>query len=460
MKICCRRWVAFSSVAASVFLNVNCGGSSPATTGSAGNGGHAGAEAAGSGGHGGTAGGAGQAGGSGGTGGAAAGSGGSDASGGTGGSTGGSSGGSAGNNFDGGGFAAFSYTFDTGTHGFALSADNGPGNLVNISGATPPTLTWDSAVGHPTVGSIKVDATFTAYDQYVRNTLEISPPIDASGRTAQVYVMVDPADTGGESFSGGVRLEANSMLGGQGALGAFTSLTPGEWKLITLNLGSQAPPFDPSQIIHFGVNFSTGAGPDGGAFGAPVHAVFHIDSLTDGSGDPPPPVLNQTFGKWIDGFGLTANVADGAAPATLTWDSAVGSPHPGSLELTGTFNNFNQGMNVQVTVSPPADLTGKIIHAQVMLDPADAQAFGGIEVQVHASSAGFVYAAGAELELSPGVWTDVTLDLGAPFYAAAGFDPTQIVQVGVQVGTGTVPDGGVFAGPENLTFHIDSIIAQ
>jgi hypothetical protein len=355
--------------------------------------------------------------------------------------------------------AAFSYTFDTNTEGFALNNFTSPGNLANIEGGSPPSLSWDGTVGHPAVGSLEVDATFTAYNQFVLSTLSLSPLIDATGKTAHVFVRVDTAD-GGAGFAGGAQLEANSTTSYHGATGTYTTLTPGQWKELTLNLAAQTSPFDASQIIQFSVNFSTGAGPDGGTFGAPVHAVFHIDSLTDGSGGTPPPLLDQTFDKSIENYVLTTNQGDAAAPPTLTWDPAVGNPSPGSLKLTSSFTGYNQDMNMQVGISPTANLTGMTIHAKVRLDAIDAgQTFGGY-VQIHASSIGFIYAAAAAIGLTPGVWTDVSLDLAAPAYAAAGFDPSQIVQLGVQFGTGNGTDAGAFPGTENLTFHVDSVVAQ
>ena len=41
-----------------------------------------------------------------------------------------------------------------------------------------------------------------------------------------------------------------------------------------------------------------------------------------------------------------------------------------------------------------------------------------------------------------------------------GYDPTQIIQVGVQFGTGGMPDGGVFGAATSPKFHIDSIVTH
>jgi hypothetical protein len=209
------------------------------------------------------------------------------------------------------------------------------------------------------------------------------------------------------------------------------------------------------------VNFSTGAGPEGGTFGAPVHAVFHIDSYTDGSGEPPPPALSDTFDKSVESYAVSTSVTDAGTPPVLTWDGTVGQPTPGSLKLTADYTNYNQTVNATVNISPLINLMGKTIHAQVMLDKTDAgSTFTSGYVQLHASSTGFIFSNGAAFSLTPGVWTDVTEVLATPAFASANFDPTQIIQVGVQIATGSGPEGGAFPGSEHLTFHIDSIVAQ
>jgi len=464
--------------AAAFLLNVSCGGSGGTGTGgnggaaghagTGGSAGHAGAGgSAGQGGGGATAGASGQGGVSGGGGGASGGAAGG-ASGGTAGATTGSgghaggSGGAAGSHVDAGATVAqFAYNFDTTTEGFTLNNFNGPGNLVNIEGGAHPSLSWDGSVGDPGAGSLKVDATFTSYNQFVLTTLNVSPLIDATGKTAHVWVMVDATD-GGAHFAGGAQIEANSTTSYHGANGTYTQLTPGQWKELTLNLGAQPQPFDPGQIIQFSVNFSTGAGPEGGAFGAPVHAIFHIDSLTDGSGGVPPSMLSHTFDKTNEGYVLTTNVVDASVPPVMTWDPLVGDPTPGSLQLTASFTGYSQVLDVFVAIAPFADLMGKTIHAKVRLDgTVDAgPVFTSGYAQVHASSNGYIYANGDGTSIAPGVWTDVVLKLSTPTYAAAGFDPSQIMQVAVRVGTYGGPEGGAFPGTENLTFHVDSIVAQ
>lgn len=492
MKIFGTRLVTVAGLvgAAGLLLNVNCGSSSngTGTAGtSGGTAGHAGGTSGGTAGHGGTTGGtagtnggtagtgtAGTGGNAGGTtgtagsGGAAAGtSGGTAGSGGSTAGSGGHAGGAGGSNTDGGtGTAAFSFTFDKNAEGFGFNTFNpsAGGNVDDIDGGTKPTLTWDGTVGSPSstpTGSLKLDVTFTDYNQFALISSGTKPWMNGTGKTAQVWVLLEAVD-GGHAFGGGVQLEASSGTSFAGASGAYTTLTAGTWKAVTLPL-TAAGTFDPAQLIQFSINFTTGDRPDGGTFAGPVHAIFHIDTLTDGSGLAAPLAPNATFDLNTQGFVATAAThPDGGATPTVTFDSTIGNPSPGSIDVTLPFNGYNQGYTVQQDVAPIADLSGKTIHAKVMLDKVDggATSIPSGYVQLFVQSNGFKYANGPGAGLTAGTWTDLTLPVSTPTSMVSGYDPTQIIQVGVQFGTGGMPDGGVFGAEIMPKIHIDSIVAQ
>jgi hypothetical protein len=473
MKILGARLVTLASLVgmAGLLVNMGCGGGNGSGTGGAGGhagaGGHGGASA-GNGGHGGGTGSAGASGTAGASAGASGAAGASAGASGTAGASAGASGtgGQAGSTTDGGskpdggGIAAFAYYFDTSAEGFVLNKAIGSGNLANVDGGTPATLSWDSQVGHPTPGSLQVGATFTTYGQFVLTSIFVTPLIDASGRTAQAWVMLDPSD-GGAAFSGSAQLQANSGTNYDSADGAFTTLTPGVWTLLTLNLAA-VPPFDPAHLNTISVLFVTGSGPDGGALPSPVQATFHIDSVTDGSGGSPPPPLSYTFDTTSEGFQIASQIVtpDGGAQPAVSWDSMVGDPSRGSLAVAAEFTNYGQSISVYSDVYPVVDLTGKIIHAKVRLDSGTLPAG---YAQLHASSgSNYVYVQAANpTPLTAGSWLDLSLDLAAAKAAQPNFDPTQIIDVGVEIGTDVAPaDGGAFPTPVPLSFHIDSIVAE
>jgi hypothetical protein len=488
MKIFGSRFLMAAGLAgtAGLLLNVNCGGSSGGGTGgTTGSGGtHTGGTTGTGGAHtGGTTGTGGAAtGGTTGTGGTAGssatgGTAGSSATGGTGGHATGGAGGAGGvkatggaggnSNTDGGtSTAAFSFTFDKNTEGFSFNTYNpSSGGNVDVGDAgTKPTLTWDGTVGSPSstpTGSMKLEVTFTNYNQFALISSGTKPWMNGTGKTATVWVLLDAVD-GGHTFGGGIQLEASSGTSFAGASGPYTTLTAGTWKAVTLPL-TAAGSFDPAQLIQFSISIGTGSGPDGGTFAGPVHATFHIDTLTDGSGNPAALAPNATFDVNTQGFVATASThPDGGAIPTVTFDSTTGAPTPGSIAVTLPFNGYNQGYTIQQDVAPAADLSGKTLHAQVRLDAVDGgtPSFPSGYLQLFIQSAGFKYANGPAKGLTAGAWTDLTLTVSTPNYMSAGYDPTQIIQVGVQFGTGGMPDGGVFGAATSPKFHIDSIVAQ
>jgi len=400
---------------------------------------------------------------------ATGGAGGVRATGGVGGAT--ANGGAGGaSNTDGGTqqYAAFSYTFDKDTQGFGFNKfvpTDGSTNLAIGDAGTPPSLSWDSAVGDPNPGSLELQATFSGYRQFVQAAVTVTPTADATGRTAQAWVMLDKQD-GGSALPVGAQLEFNSGASYNGFAGtAYTSLTPGTWTKLTLPMTASSS-FDPTQIIQISVQFTTESQPDGGAaFGTPVHATFHVDTITDGSGLPPAPPLNLTFNSSLQGFSLAASgfkFPDGGTGPALTFDSTTGNP-AGSAKLVIPFNAYNQQLDTQINLSPTVDLTGKTIHAMVMLDSGT---WPSGYVQLHASGPDYSHFAGATgagainaATLGTAKWVDLTMDLST--VTVTGFDVTKILQVGIQFGTGAGPDGGVFPTTgEPLTFHIDSIVAE
>jgi hypothetical protein len=468
---------------AGLLFNVNCGGSSGGGTG--GNGGattgtggsHTGGATGTGGSHtggttgtggasatGGTAGGSATGGTAGGS--ATGGTAGSSATGGAGGHATGGGGGTS--NTDGGtSTAAFSFTFDKNIEGFGFNTFNPStgGNVDDIDGGTKPTLTWDNTVGSPSstpTGSLKLEVTFTDYNQFALISSGTKPWINGTGKTASVWVLLDAID-GGHTFGGGIQLEASSGTSFAGASGAYTTLTAGTWKAVTLPL-TAAGTFDPAQLIQFSINFTTGSRPDGGTFGGPIHATFHIDTLTDGSGGAAPLAPNANFDVNTQGFTASANThPDGGAIPTVTFDSTTGDPNPGSIAATLPFSAYNQGYTVQQDVAPSADLSGKTLHAKVRLDTIDGgtPSFPSGYVVLFVQSNGFKYASGGAKGVTAGTWTDLTLTVSTPGgTVTTGYDPTQIIQVGVQFGTGGAPDGGVFGAETLPKFHIDSIVAQ
>jgi len=185
------------------------------------------------------------------------------------------------------------------------------------------------------------------------------------------------------------------------------------------------------------------------------------DGGTDGSADGGGPNVNYTFdtttqGWVINNFAAAGNVdtIDGGVPPTLTWDSTVGNPSPGSLKLTATFTAYNQTVDAILNFPAAVDLTGKIVHAKVMTTSGT---FTGFAVVHGSSTSAFVYQNGTFNAPSLGTWKDFVFDLSTA--TATGWDSTKVEQIGVQFGTGS-PQGDAavtFDTPQAVVFQIDTV---
>ena len=223
---------------------------------------------------------------------------------GTGGATGSGSGGKTGN-IDAGTDTQvahlLNYTFDSTVQGWILNTypdtnsrnlaatyatDGGGADAQVFDGGvvTAPTLTFDSVVGSPTAGSLKVTATFTDCAQYVDATVTLSPTLSLTGKTLHGRLQVTSGD-----FSGGAQLHLQTGADyGAYTSSDFTLGTPGtSFGNAALDLTTArsvtTEPLDPTLAIQVGIQIFSGsactvAAPYPNA-GVPV--TFNLDTITD-----------------------------------------------------------------------------------------------------------------------------------------------------------------------------------
>ena len=138
---------------------------------------------------------------------------------------------------------------------------------------------------------------------------------------------------------------------------------------------------------------------------------------------------------------IGAFVPEGATPPSLEFSLTSGNPTPGALVLTAPFTAPDQFLDVSVdpNVSRPGllSLTGRKVRARLRLVSGSAP-----HVQLSASSAPDYAFFGAFVDSSQlivGEWLTVELDFATSTDPI--FDPTQILQLGVQVSS-VDPSGG------------------
>jgi hypothetical protein len=159
--------------------------------------------------------------------------------------------------------------------------------------------------------------------------------------------------------------------------------------------------------------------------------------------------------------GSTTNIAvatpPGVPPPALSINPNDGSPDPGSLQVNVHFTALDQYVDPNMNVSffqSRIDLTGKQLHARVRLVSGS---FGG-GVQFHASSGDSFVFTGAFFgpdQFPASVWVPITLDLTSG--TSPGFDPSQIVQMGMQFFSGFSGGSATFTDSGPTVFEIDTV---
>jgi len=164
----------------------------------------------------------------------------------------------------------------------------------------------------------------------------------------------------------------------------------------------------------------------------------------------------------FDGGPTPANLAvhppAGVRPPALTFNPTDGNPLPGSLTASVTFTGVDQYVDPIVNLPAPIDLTGAVLHARVRV-LAGGFPSGGL--QFHASSGTTFAFASAPFfggdAFPVGAWVPVDFDLSNPGFSGAGFDPSQIVQIGVQFFSGFADGGGAFIDAGPTVIEIDTV---
>jgi hypothetical protein len=209
---------------------------------------------------------------------------------------------------------------------------------------------------------------------------------------------------------------------------------------------------------------STGTGGGGGAVAPRFSNTFDTDKQS------------WTLSNYVDAnyfnWGATTDPdsgvgLDGGVAPTLEWSSTDGDPSPGSLKVTVTFTGFKQYIDPQINLATPQDFSGthNLVKARIRLVSGSFPT-GGVQFHVSSGLTGpnaYVYVSAPFINstsLTPGSWITVNLDTNtvSPFDTTKTFDPTQIVQIGIQFTTGDPFEGGTPTFGQAV-FEIDTVQA-
>jgi hypothetical protein len=230
-----------------------------------------------------------------------------------------------------------------------------------------------------------------------------------------------------------------------------------------------------------GCGSSGGSASDGGA-GTGGHGG------SAGSGHDAAPytsMLNFTFDSNLQGWALSTYndqtyfnfgvltdpdsgvAANGKVVPTFVWtaDDQAGVSGHGSAKVDVTYTGYNEYIDPTVNLSSPVDLSTPGVFLNFYIKLVSGTFNGGVQLHISSGLSGpnaYTYAAqffNATGTLMAGQWVKLTLDPNSLVASDSTktFDPSQIVQIGVQFTTGSAQDGG--APPAgDVVFQIDSII--
>jgi hypothetical protein len=182
-------------------------------------------------------------------------------------------------------------------------------------------------------------------------------------------------------------------------------------------------------------------------------------SGTDGGGGPIVGSAIDLFDCGTEGFvfntydepGNLARPTNPSVPApTLSFDATLGSPYPGSVQVTAPFSGANQYVDIQklVNVPAPLDWSGKSLRVRIRVSQGT---FHGI-VEPYVDTTGAYVFGGTSINFAPGSgWQEFQVDLTNPMTRNPGYNPAQVVLFGVHLNT-----GGAGANSTPVVFNIDS----
>ena len=239
----------------------------------------------------------------------------------------------------------------------------------------------------------------------------------------------------------------------------ITIVAAGSVSIVTSNVGCGGSSNDKPDS---GGGTSGGGGTGGG--GQAPKLVYNFDTAT--ASDSTMWKLNDyvdgTPAKNLGSYmkpdaGLTL-----AEPPVMEWvnEDSESSTSSGSMKISVTFTDYGQYVDPVNNLASVVDLTGRNLTMKVKLVSGMFSAFSQGGVQFHFSTtANYTYGAGewiAAQTLMDGAWHTMHIPVDTTSPAGTGtWDPTMVIQVGVQITAGNAGDAGA-PSPGRLVFEIDT----
>jgi hypothetical protein len=208
---------------------------------------------------------------------------------------------------------------------------------------------------------------------------------------------------------------------------------------------------------------STGSGGSGGQKPAKLSYTFDTATSSDSMMwklndymDPASPP--QNLGWYVKGDAALADLP------TFAWaaDDSEASSSSGSMKVSVTFTDYGQYVDPVININPTVDLSNSTLTMRVRLVSGN---FTNGGVQFHFSTTqSYTYSAGKwedATTFTDDKWKTTPIDtsIAVPATAGAAWDPTMVIQLGVQITSGSMSATSTLpTGP--LVFEIDTVQAR
>jgi len=208
---------------------------------------------------------------------------------------------------------------------------------------------------------------------------------------------------------------------------------------------------------------STGSGGSGGQKPAKLSYTFDTATSSDSmmwklndymdSASPP-----KNLGWYVKGDAALADLP------TFAWaaDDSEGGTSSGSMKASVTFTDYGQYVDPVININPTVDLSNSTLTMRVRLVSGS---FTNGGVQFHFSTTqSYTYSAGKwedATTFTDDKWKTTPIDtsIAVPATAGAAWDPTMVIQLGVQITSGSMSATSTLpTGP--LVFEIDTVQAR
>ena len=141
------------------------------------------------------------------------------------------------------------------------------------------------------------------------------------------------------------------------------------------------------------------------------------------------PAREWTFDTDPQGWTLAM---DTGVVGSLSWAGTTGNPSPGALDvhITAAVDGGANGAWAEYDGTPLGNLSGRTLSAWVWLE---AGVSPHLKMFVQTGSQ-YTWADNGTVDLTPGVWTCVSMDVSSPSYTnGPNYDPTSVVRVGFEL---------------------------